>query len=142
MMLFCFKYLRKKYFVFFVIFEVPACMPVPHNFEHNHGQGGLGMDGVVRGGASFIDIYSIPYTLLLLLFLTYLHPIHFPFLMCFTSLFFSFCCCVSCLHTCAKHLFASIPHTLLFAIWDSRAFTLLLHLSSPILTFITALLKI
>ena len=102
----------QEIFRFFVIFQVPACMPVPHNFEHNHGQGGLGMDGVVRGGASFIDIYSIPYTLLLLLFLTYLHPIHFPFLLCFTSLFFSFCCCVSCLHICAKHLFASILHTL------------------------------
>ena len=59
MMLFCFKYLRKKYFVFFVIFQVTACMPVPHNCEHNHGQGGLGMDGVVRGGASFIDIYIL-----------------------------------------------------------------------------------
>ena len=59
MLLFCFKYLRKKCFAFFVIFQVPACMPVPHNFEHNHGQGGLGMDGVVRGGASFLDIYIL-----------------------------------------------------------------------------------
>ena len=48
----------QEMFRFFVIFQVPVCMPVPHDFW-----AGLGMDGVVYGVGrpSLTSIFYTPY---------------------------------------------------------------------------------
>ena len=170
LLLICFKYLHTLCFASFDVFQVPIypvfrwCCSVSSTcarnisffslyFKYLHAcqcptilsitTGRAGWAWMVLYGAGRPSLTSIFYTLYFASIAVFNIPASHTFSV-FDVFHFTvfFCCCVSCLHLCTKHLFASILHTLLFAIWDSRAFTLFLHLSSPILTFITALLKI